>query len=52
MKKFIVKRMGLALVSLFLLSLTGILIYLVLDFLSRRLLRHWHESAIESEEEE
>jgi NitT/TauT family transport system permease protein len=37
--------------ALFLLSLTGILIYLVLDFLSRRLLRHWHESAIEEEEE-
>ena len=31
--------------ALFLLSLTGIVIYLVLDFLSRRLLRHWHESA-------
>ncbi len=37
--------------ALFLLSLTGILIYLVLDFLSQRLLRHWHESAIEAEEE-
>ena len=31
--------------ALFLLSLTGIVIYLVLDFLSRRLLRRWHESA-------
>src|SRR5205807_6348697 len=37
--------------ALFLLSLTGILIYLVLDFLSRLLLRHWHESAIEEGEE-
>ena len=37
--------------ALFLLSMTGILIYLVLDALSRLLLRHWHESAIEREEE-
>jgi NitT/TauT family transport system permease protein len=37
--------------ALFLLSMTGIVIYLVLDFVSRRLLRHWHESAIEEEEE-
>jgi NitT/TauT family transport system permease protein len=37
--------------ALFLLSLTGIVIYLVLDCLSRLLLRHWHESAIEEEEE-
>jgi NitT/TauT family transport system permease protein len=37
--------------ALFLLSLTGIVIYLVLDFLSRLLLRHWHESAIEEEED-
>jgi NitT/TauT family transport system permease protein len=37
--------------ALFLLSLTGILIYLTLDFLSRLLLRHWHESAIEEDEE-
>jgi NitT/TauT family transport system permease protein len=37
--------------ALFLLSLTGIVIYLVLDFLSRRLLRHWHESARAAEEE-
>ena len=32
--------------ALFLLSLTGIVIYLVLDLLSRLLLRRWHESAI------
>ena len=37
--------------ALFLLSATGIVIYLVLDALSRLLLRHWHESAIEEEEE-
>jgi NitT/TauT family transport system permease protein len=37
--------------ALFLLSLTGIVIYLTLDFLSRLLLRHWHESAIEEEED-
>jgi NitT/TauT family transport system permease protein len=37
--------------ALFLLSLTGIVIYLVLDFLSRRLLRHWHESVIAEESE-
>src|SRR6478736_3467848 len=37
--------------ALFLLSMTGIVIYLVLDFLSRLLLRHWHESAIEEAEE-
>jgi NitT/TauT family transport system permease protein len=37
--------------ALFLLSLTGILIYLVLDFLSHLLLRNWHESAMEEEEE-
>ena len=37
--------------ALFLLSLTGIVIYLVLDGLSRVLLRHWHESALEAEEE-
>ncbi len=36
--------------ALFLLSLTGIAIYLVLDLLSRRLLRHWHESALREEE--
>jgi NitT/TauT family transport system permease protein len=37
--------------ALFLLSITGILIYLLLDALSRLLLRHWHESAIEEENE-
>jgi len=37
--------------ALFLLSLTGIVIYLVLDSVSRLLLRHWHESALEEEEE-
>lgn len=37
--------------ALFLLSLTGIVIYLLLDFLSRRLLRNWHESARATEEE-
>jgi NitT/TauT family transport system permease protein len=37
--------------ALFLLSLTGIVIYLLLDWLSRRVLRHWHESASTAEEE-
>ena len=37
--------------ALFLLSLSGIVIYLLLDLLSRRLLRHWHESALTEEEE-
>jgi NitT/TauT family transport system permease protein len=37
--------------ALFLLSLAGIVIYLVLDFLSRRLLRNWHESATGEVEE-
>ena len=37
--------------ALFLLSATGIAIYLVIDLLSRLALRHWHESAIEGEEE-
>jgi NitT/TauT family transport system permease protein len=37
--------------ALFLLSLTGIVIYLLLDFLSRQLLRRWHESALADEEE-
>ena len=37
--------------ALFLLSMTGIAIYLVIDLLSRLSLRHWHESAIEDEEE-
>jgi NitT/TauT family transport system permease protein len=37
--------------ALFLLSMTGIVIYLLLYALSRLLLRHWHESAIEEENE-
>jgi NitT/TauT family transport system permease protein len=37
--------------ALFLLSLTGIVIYLALDALSRILLHRWHESALEEEEE-
>ncbi|HEV2301382.1 MAG TPA: ABC transporter permease [Stellaceae bacterium] len=37
--------------ALFLLSLTGIVIYLALDGLSRFLLRHWHESAVGEGEE-
>jgi NitT/TauT family transport system permease protein len=37
--------------ALFMLSATGIVIYLVLDFISRRLLHHWHESATAEEEE-
>ncbi len=37
--------------ALLLLSLTGIVIYLLLDWLSRQLLRHWHESAIAPEDE-
>jgi NitT/TauT family transport system permease protein len=37
--------------ALFLLSVTGIAIYLVLDFISRRLLRNWHESVAGEEEE-
>ena len=37
--------------ALLMLSVTGIVIYLLLDWLSRRLLRHWHESAIEAENE-
>jgi NitT/TauT family transport system permease protein len=35
--------------ALFLLSVTGIAIYLILDLISRLLLRHWHESAAEEE---
>jgi NitT/TauT family transport system permease protein len=35
--------------ALFLLSVTGIVIYLVLDFISRRLLRNWHESVARDE---
>jgi NitT/TauT family transport system permease protein len=37
--------------ALFMLSVTGIVIYLVLDFISRRLLKNWHESATVEEEE-
>lgn len=37
--------------ALFLLSVSGIAIYLVLDLISRRLLRRWHESATAEEEE-
>ena len=37
--------------ALLLLSLTGIVIYLLLDALSRRLLHHWHESASADVEE-
>ena len=37
--------------ALFLLSAVGIVIYLSLDFISRRLLRNWHESANTEEEE-
>jgi ABC-type nitrate/sulfonate/bicarbonate transport system permease component len=38
-------------VALFLLSsLTGIVIYLLLGWQSRRVLQHWHESAGEAEE--
>jgi NitT/TauT family transport system permease protein len=36
--------------ALVLLSLTGIVIYLVLDALSRRLLHRWHESVADDEE--
>ncbi|MEM8553068.1 MAG: ABC transporter permease [Pseudomonadota bacterium] len=32
--------------ALFLLSLTGVLIYVVLSFVSTRILRQWHESAL------
>lgn len=37
--------------ALVLLSVTGIVIYLILDWVSRRLLHHWHESVAEEEEE-
>src|SRR5215510_10874860 len=37
--------------ALFLLSVTGIVIYLILDAVSGRILRHWHESATSEEEE-
>jgi NitT/TauT family transport system permease protein len=36
--------------ALFLLSLTGILIFAVLSWISNRLLRRWHESALPDEE--
>jgi hypothetical protein len=36
---------------LFLLSATGIAIYLVIDLLARLALRHWHESALEDDED-
>jgi NitT/TauT family transport system permease protein len=37
--------------ALFLLSATGIAIYLVIDLISRLALRHWHESALDEEQE-
>ena len=37
--------------ALLMLSLTGIVIYLLLDWLSRRVLRRWHESALTEEQE-
>jgi NitT/TauT family transport system permease protein len=37
--------------ALFMLSVTGIVIYLVLDFISHRLLKNWHESASANDEE-
>jgi NitT/TauT family transport system permease protein len=37
--------------ALFLLSATGIAIYLMIDLAARMILRHWHESAIEDESE-
>src|SRR5262249_51761716 len=37
--------------ALLLLSLTGIVIYLLLDALSRRVLHRWHESALNAGEE-
>ena len=37
--------------ALLMLSVTGILIYALLDLLSRLLLRRWHESAIEARDE-
>jgi ABC-type nitrate/sulfonate/bicarbonate transport system permease component len=33
------------------LSVTGIVIYMLLDWLSRLVLRRWHESATEAEDE-
>jgi NitT/TauT family transport system permease protein len=38
-------ELAVALACFFLLSATGLALYLALDALSRRLLRHWHESA-------
>ncbi|MBL8628627.1 MAG: ABC transporter permease [Rhodospirillaceae bacterium] len=37
-----------ALACFMLLSITGLVLYALLDWLSGRLLRHWHESALES----
>ncbi len=37
--------------ALFLLSATGIAIYLVTDLISRLALRHWHESALDEDQE-
>jgi NitT/TauT family transport system permease protein len=37
--------------ALFLLSATGIVIYLIIDVVSRFALRNWHESAIDDEQE-
>jgi NitT/TauT family transport system permease protein len=37
--------------ALFLLSATGIAIYLIIDLASRLILRHWHESALDELEE-
>ncbi len=37
--------------ALFLLSATGIAIYLGIDLISRLALRHWHESALDEEQE-
>jgi NitT/TauT family transport system permease protein len=42
-------ELSLALGCFVLLSATGFLLYLLLDALSRRLLRHWHESARQPE---
>jgi NitT/TauT family transport system permease protein len=38
-----------ALACFVLLSITGLVLYAVLDWLSGRLLRHWHDSALETE---
>ena len=43
---------GLSLIALtIIIHVTGIVIYALLDLLSRLLLRRWHESAIETEDE-